>query len=80
VSGTGPTYLPITFSLIVLQATIIKTMALSSKLTEADCQFLALLVLHTVAVHGHEVALSEFGFLKHKEVLEEVESVGWCCD
>ena len=46
-------HLPIAFSLIVLQATIIKTMALSSKLTEADCQFLALLVLHTVAVHGN---------------------------
>ena len=45
--------------------------------TKVDCQFLALLVLHTVAVHGDEVAFSEFGFLKHKEVQEEVEkSVG----
>ena len=43
--------------------------------TKVDCQFLALLVLHTVAVHGDEVAFSEFGFLKHKEVQEEVDKL-----
>jgi hypothetical protein len=50
-------------------------MALSSKLTKADCQFLALLVLHTVVVQGHEVAFKVFAFLKHREVQEEIEKL-----
>ncbi len=51
------------------------TMAPQSKLMKADCQFLALLALHTVAVHGNEVAFKEFAFLNHKEVQEELEKL-----